>query len=240
MGWFKSVKSLKESGIFDGFTDWHSHILPGVDDGVKTMDDALSILSEYEKLGFRKVWLTPHIMEDFPNETQKLREKFNELKSRWTGGIEIALASENMLDSIFEDRIEKDDVLPIGDEGNHLLIETSYYTPPYGMDEMIHRAHTRGYHLILAHPERYRYMEEKDYLKLKEKGILFQLNLLSLIGAYGENAKKKGEWLLENNLIDLTGTDVHRLNAVLQHINHSPRKKIYYNKLESIRKDVIL
>lgn len=218
MLWFNKKKSLKDTGIFEGFTDWHSHILPGVDDGIPTIEESLEVLREYETLGFKKVWLTPHIMEEYPNKTEFLQEKFEELKKAWDGNVEIKLATENMLDTIFEERLENNDFLPIGDEGNHLLVETSYYTPPYGMEEMMDKARKKGYFLILAHPERYRYMEEKDYMKLKGDGVKFQMNILSLTGAYGESAKKKAEWLLSNNMIDYMGTDVHRLEAFHKNI----------------------
>ena len=219
MLFFKKKKSLKESGVFQGFTDWHSHILPGVDDGIKTMEDALSVLEEYERLGFKKVWLTPHVMEDYPNTTENLRERFEELKKAYKGNLELALASENMLDNLFEERLQKNEFLPIGEERDHLLVETSYFTPPYAMDDMLEGARKKGYNLILAHPERYRYMEEKDYIKYKEQGILFQMNILSLTGAYGENAKKNAEWLLSKGMVDMFGTDVHRLEHIKTNID---------------------
>lgn len=219
--------TLKDSGIFEGFTDWHSHILPGVDDGIKTMEDALAVLEEYQRLGFKKVWLTPHIMEDYPNATEDLKKRFEELKEAWKGNVEIALASENMLDNMFEERLGKNDFLPIGKNGDHLLVETSYYTPPFAMDEMLEGARKKGYNLILAHPERYRYMEEKDYKKLKEQGVIFQLNLLSIVGAYGETARKKAEWLLSKDMVDLLGTDIHRLENTLAHLDiNIPQKDV--------------
>ena len=142
---FKKKKiTLREAGIFQGMTDWHSHILPGVDDGIKTLDDSLAVLSQLDELGVRKVWLTPHIMEDYPNETSYLRERFIQLKEAWTGNVELRLAAENMLDSLFEERLDRNDLLPIGDEGNQLLVETSYYTPPMGMDDMLNRIRQSG------------------------------------------------------------------------------------------------
>lgn len=237
MGWFSKKKSLKESGIFDGFTDWHSHILPGVDDGIKTIEDAIAVLEEYERLGFKKVWLTPHIMEDYPNETEQLKQRFEELKRAWHGGVEIALASENMLDNMFEERLREKDFLPIGEVGDHLLVETSYYTPPYAMDDMLDNARKKGYNILLAHPERYRYMEYKDYEKLKSQGVLFQMNLLSLTGAYGETAKKKAEWLVSNNMIDLLGTDIHRLEMLQHYISEFPVKINYLDKIKTFNKD---
>lgn len=211
---FKKNINLWDSGIFEGFTDWHSHILPGVDDGVKTLDQSLEILNLYESLGFKRIWLTPHIMEDFPNTPENLRARFENLKEAWNGKMELRLAAENMLDSLFEERLEANNLLPIGDEGSHLLVETSYYTPPMNMDELLDEIKKKGYFPVLAHPERYRYMDEKDYRKLKDDGILFQINLMSLVGGYGETARKKAEWLLSKGMADMTGSDVHRIEAI--------------------------
>lgn len=236
----KSVSSLKDSGVFEGFTDWHSHILPGVDDGIKTIDESIAVLNAYQELGFKKVWLTPHIMEDYPNETTFLIEKFRELQNHWNGSMEIKLASENMLDSLFEERLENNDFLPIGDEGKYLLVETSYYTPPYGMDEMLEKIRKKGFFPILAHPERYRYMEKEDYNKLKNNGIKFQLNFLSLVGGYGEGAQRKAEWLLENNMVEIIGSDIHKLENILDHIKLSPKKSVIIEKLRNLNKVEII
>lgn len=228
---FKSVKSISDSGALNGFTDCHSHILPGVDDGIATMEDALAVLSAYEELGVKRVWLTPHIMEDVPNTTAALRSRFEELRKEWTGNIELHLAAENMLDNLFEARLEEKDLLPIGEEGKHLLVETSYYNPPIGMEKMLDKIKSAGYFPVLAHPERYRYMDKKEYQKLKDKGIYFQMNYLSLVGAYGETARAKAEWLLEHAMIDLAGSDVHQLDTVLDWIDESPKKKSHLTAL---------
>jgi hypothetical protein len=102
MFFWNRKKSLNETGIFKGFRDYHSHILYGVDDGVKTLEEALDILSLYESLGFSEVWLTPHIMEDIPNETARLKSRFEELKNAYReklrGDLELHLAAEYMLD----------------------------------------------------------------------------------------------------------------------------------------------
>jgi tyrosine-protein phosphatase YwqE len=158
--WFRKRQTLEESGFFRGFTDWHSHILPGVDDGVQSMDESLQILAEYERLGVKEVWLTPHIMEDIPNTTEKLRDRFMELKAAYQGSIVLNLASENMLDNLFEERLEKNDLLPIGKDGKHLLVETSYFNPPMGLNNILLRIKAKGYYPVLAHLERYLYMSE--------------------------------------------------------------------------------
>lgn len=232
---FKSKSSFKESGLLQDFTDWHSHILPGVDDGIGNMEDALEVLKTYDELGIKKVWLTPHIMEDYPNETQKLKERFEDLKNAWTGNVEISLASENMLDTLFEERLQSNDLLPIGDEKNHLLVETSYFTPPFGMEDMLSNIKKKGYYIILAHPERYRYMDEKDYNRLKNNDIKFQMNFLSLGGAYGETARKKAEWLLKKGYVDFLGTDIHRLASLKTHIEKAPANHQALKSLSEIK-----
>lgn len=228
---FKSVKSIKESGALNGFTDCHSHILPAVDDGIATMEDSLAALHAYEELGVRRVWLTPHIMEDVPNTTAALRARFEELRKEWTGKVEIRLAAENMLDNLFETRLEEKDLLPIGEDGNHILVETSYYNPPLGMDRMLDKIKSAGFFPVLAHPERYRYMDKKQYMKLKDKGIFFQMNYISLVGGYGETARAKAEWLLEHGMIDVAGSDIHHLSTVLGCIEDSPKKNSYLSAL---------
>lgn len=225
---------MKEAGIFSGFTDWHSHILPGVDDGVQTIEDALEILHRYEELGFKRIWLTPHVMEDFPNTPENLRERFEELKKVYKGNLELHLAAENMIDSLFQERLKTDTFLPIGDEGRHLLVETSYVNPPLGMEDTIDKIMAMGYFVILAHPERYRYMEEEDYRKWKEKGVLFQSNLMSFVGGYGESARKKAEWLLKEGMIDMFGSDIHRLAFFEQGIGIHPKKSAITEGIASV------
>lgn len=221
---FKTVDKLGKSGMLPGFTDWHSHILPGVDDGIKTMDEALDTLELYEQAGVKKVWLTPHVMEDSPNTTQRLRERFEDLKKAYTGNVELALASENMLDSLFEERLAAKDFLPLGSKQDYLLIETSYVNQPYGMDDMVEGVFALGLTPILAHPERYRYMNEKDYRKWKKRGVLFQCNFISLIGGYGETARKKLEWMLKEGMVNMVGSDLHR-RFVFEHVmNKAPKR----------------
>ena len=206
---FRKRRSLIEAGFFRGFTDWHSHILPGVDDGVRTMQEALAILSRYEELGVKSVWLTPHIMEDIPNETVFLRERFAELRQSYSGTVELHLAAENMLDALFEERLAKNDLLPLGEKGDHLLVETSYFNPPMDLFGMLEKIRARGYYPVLAHPERYIYMTDREYCNLKACGVKFQLNVSALAGMYGSTVRSKAETLLINTMYDLEGSDAH-------------------------------
>ena len=199
----------KISSLLTGVTDFHSHILPGVDDGVKKMEVSLKVLERYEQLGIAEVWCTPHVMEDIPNTTAGLQTRFAELCEAYQGPIKLHLAAEYMMDALFEERLSQGDLLSLGDEGNQLLVETSYFTPPMDMDSILLRIKQKGYYPVLAHPERYVYMSKERYKELKNKDIRFQLNLSSLAGAYGSEAKDKAHWILKHNYYNLAGSDLH-------------------------------
>ena len=228
------VASLDGSGMLSGMTDWHSHVLPGVDDGIKTLDESLEVLRHFESKGVDTLWLTPHIMEDYPNTTEKLRARYKELCDAWTGRLRLRLAAENMLDPLFEERLAARDLLPIGDNEDHLLVETSYFSAPMGFDDMIDSIMSAGYYPLLAHPERYVYMKEEDYTRLREKGVRMQLNYVSLVGGYGETARKKSIWLLKNGYIDVVGSDVHRLKSNETLIAQKPSKKDHLDMLLNV------
>lgn len=211
---FRKKKTLEESGFFTGFCDWHSHILSGVDDGVKTIEESLAILEMYEKAGVETVWLTPHIMEDMPNTTAGLRDRFAVLSEAYKGNIHLHLAAEYMLDNLFEERLESRDLLPLGTECQHLLVETSCYNPPMNLSGVLERIKSKGYFPVLAHPERYQYMDRKQYKSLKSEGILFQLNLPSVFGYYGSEAKDKAISMLKNGYYCYIGCDLHRQHTL--------------------------
>lgn len=220
MWWpFSKKTSLAKCGFFNGFTDWHCHILPGVDDGVKSLPDALKILRLYEELGVSAVWLTPHIMEDVPNSTADLKAAFENLKANYSGKIELHLAAEYMLDSLFMERLDARDILPLGNEKQAVLVETSFWTKSSLLNDMLKRTLSTGYYPVLAHPERYSYMTESDYNQLLAMGVKFQLNLPSLTGLYGPKAQKAANMLLKKNAYSYIGSDLHsrgQLERVLE------------------------
>lgn len=211
---FTRKYSILESGLLKGAVDYHSHILPGVDDGVQTPEKSLEILADYESFGIRKVWLTPHVMEDFPNRPEALRARFEDLKASWKGGVELSLASENMLDNLFLERLGDEDFLPYElPEGTTLLVETSYFNPPMEFWQLLDDILARGFRPLLAHPERYVYMGRKDYDRLVDMGVHLQLNLPSLVGGYGSEAAAKARRLLSEGRYERFGSDIHRRSA---------------------------
>ena len=202
--------NLLRSGILQGRTDIHCHILPGVDDGSPDNTHSLELLQFMEhEMVFRRVWLTPHVMQDLPNDAQSLRQAFNTFRPAYQGGMELCLASEYMLDARFTEHLN-DDLLPL--PGKRLLIETSYMSAPTGFSDLLLAVWHKGFRPVIAHPERYMYMESHDYEALKSRGYEFQLNLLSLSGYYGSRPKAVAEDLLQRGFYDYVGTDLHHLD----------------------------
>ncbi len=231
MSIFSRKISMLDSGLLQGFTDHHSHLLPGVDDGFETAESSLEALDFMQQAGVAEIWLTPHIMEDVPNRTADLKQRFGEFEAAYTGGIVLNQAAENMMDSLFNQRWEARDILLLN--GNHPLIETSYFRPPMEMQGLIGEMLNSGFRPILAHPERYKYMEQSDYDELKELGIIFQLNLGSIAGSYSPATKEKAEWLLQKGYYNLMGSDIHNL-SFYQHTVSTPLSKKTIDRMRQI------
>lgn len=236
MGLFSRNKILRDTGFLQGATDQHSHILPGVDDGFRNMEDSLKALALFEENGLKDLWLTPHIMEEYPNEIEDLKARFEELKEAYKGPIKLHLGAENMLDPLFENRLRSRNFLPVGTNLDHLLVETSYFTPPSNFRGLLRQIKIAGYNVLLAHPERYGYMDYDDYKDLKEEGIKFQINFGSLAGSYGESARIKAEWLLKKNFVDAFGSDAHTVKFIKDQLGLPVKKDVAKRLLEISQK----
>lgn len=240
MGLFSRTYTLEQSGLLKGFTDWHSHLLPGVDDGVQRPEETIEILEEYARQGVKSVWLTPHVMEDYPNDPDSLADTFDTLRGRLQADspdavqIDLHLASENMLDNLFDQRMAASRMLPIGPHQEMLLVETSYFTPPYDMDGKIDAVMKAGYFPLLAHPERYEYMEMAHYESLLDRGVRLQLNLYSLFGMYGPAASHKARKLLKQGAYSAVGTDTHRMRQLRYALGTKVLTSKEINALEQI------
>lgn len=195
-----------------GAIDNHCHILYGVDDGIATVEESLKTLSYMESKGISAVWLTPHTMEDVPNTTVGLKARFEELRDAYHGNIRLSLASEYMIDTLYVERLRAKDLLLHGED--RVLVETSTWSPPVDLWSIIEETLRSGYRPIMAHPERYRYMTEADYDKLRKMGVLMQLNIPSVLGVYGETAMSKAASLLEKGYYDMLGSDCHRYSSI--------------------------
>lgn len=190
--------------------DIHSHLIPGIDDGTANTDEALVYLEQLRELGFSKFICTPHIFTElYPNTSDTIATAFSHLqqaaaKQQFTAPL--AAAAEYMIDDTFR---VTDDLLCLKDR--YILIEMSYLSEFPNIDQVVFELHIAGYKPVLAHPERYvfYYKDRNRLSRLKEIGCLFQLNLLSVLGYYGPEAKNQAKYILENNLYDLAGTDLH-------------------------------
>lgn len=199
----------------EGFVDMHNHILPGIDDGAKTFADSLKMLEAYDAYQITQIVTTPHIIQGvWPNDQKSIAAAYNQLLDKLSDSVysdfSIRFAAEYMMDEGFQALVRQKALLPVKD--NMVLVEMSYFNPPLNLKELLFEIQLQGYVPILAHPERYiSYHSQFDvYLKLKQAGFLFQLNLLSLIGFYGLPTQKAALHILDKGLYDFAGTDAHK------------------------------
>lgn len=231
-GLFNRRTSVLDSGLLKGAVDQHSHILYGLDDGVKTQEDSLAILQWLEEQGVSEVWFTPHVMEDVPNTTEEIRARFEQLKAVYSGGLKLNLAAEYMIDTVFEDRLERRDLLEHGPET--VLVETSAIAPPMNLWSVLDRILKAGYRPLIAHPERYRYMDQSDYRELHNIGCFLQLNLPSIVGFYGESVRQRAHYLLDKGWYRMVGSDCHRFRAIEAQYTVKELKKETVAKLSAL------
>ena len=222
-GLFNRRTSILESGLLKNAVDQHSHILYGLDDGVKTLEDSLAILRFLEEQGVSEVWFTPHVMEDVPNTTEGIRARFDELRTVYAGGLQLHLAAEYMIDTLFEVRLARRDLLEHGEDV--VLVETSAIAPPINLWSVLDQMLKSGYRPLIAHPERYRYMDRDDYQELRNMGCILQLNLPSIVGFYGETVRQRAEYLLDKGWYRMVGSDCHRFKAIQTQYSAKELKK---------------
>ena len=197
-------------------TDIHSHLIPGIDDGSPDMDTSILLIKKMQLLGYRKLITTPHVMSDFyKNSSKTILKGLSNLRSELkiqNIRMDISAAAEYYIDFDFEKRIGKEEFLTFGD--NYILIELSFLQLPNNLLEIIFKLQMEGYKVVLAHPERYNYYNQKDYDNLISRGVFLQINLLSLIGYYSHQIQKKARDLIAKNQVSFIGTDCHNINHV--------------------------
>ena len=214
-GWFSKNKNTDLDPLdFSALrTDIHSHLIPGIDDGSPNIETTILIIKELQTLGYKKIITSPHVMSDFYKNSSEiilsgLADIRAELKAQKIS-MEIDAIAEYYLDYDFEQKIGNERFLVFG--SNYLLVELSFVEPPRNLFEIIFKLQLEGYKVVLAHPERYQYFQIKDYQDLLERGVLFQINLLSLIGYYSLQIRNKVEDLIQQNMVSFVGTDCHNI-----------------------------
>lgn len=204
-----NIDSLSAFGV-----DMHSHLIAGIDDGVKVDEEAIEIIKRYKELGYTKIITTPHTMSGgYDNTPETILGGLDQLKLALKEAqveIDIEAASEYYLDGHFEQLLKEESLLTFGD--NYILFELSYMFKPNNLETVIFELNLSQYKPILAHPERYPYLADKNLEKLekvRDQGVDFQLNLFSLVNAYGPGAKDIAEKLVDAEMVDFVGTDIH-------------------------------
>jgi len=214
--WF-SKKKEKECEPLDFSvlkTDIHSHFIPGIDDGSPDMETTIALIEKMQDLGFEKIITSPHVMSDFYQNSSEiilkgLADVRRELKAK-NINMKIDAVAEYYIDYEFEQKIGKEKFLTFGD--NYILVELSFMQSPRNLFEIIFKLQLEGYKVVLAHPERYNYFTMKDYEEFLSRGVILQINFLSLIGYYSPQVKKKTESLINAGMVRLIGTDCHNMN----------------------------
>ncbi len=199
--------------------DIHSHLLPGIDDGVKTLKESIEIIKRFQFLGYRKLITTPHIFSDlYPNTAESIQEKLSIVKDalkKENLDILLEASAEYYLDMKFLKLIEDSELLPF--MGNYILFETPCTSKLIILDIAIESIIRKGYVPVLAHPERYHYLygdNLEHYKKLKRMGVLFQINLKSL-QSNSKRIRKTALQLIQAGLVDFIGSDVHRMQDMI-------------------------
>ncbi|UZR92445.1 tyrosine-protein phosphatase [Chondrinema litorale] len=219
--------------------DMHSHVLPGLDDGSPNIETSLTLVKSLMKMGYKHLICTPHVMSDFyKNTPEKIKAALKTLREAVKEhelNVTIEASAEYYLDEIFIENLEKDtEFLSFGDH-NYLLFETSFLNPSAYLEHAIFLMRSRGFQPILAHPERYAYFFNKyeKLTALKEKGVVFQVNINSLSGYYSKDSQRIAEKLIDDQLVSFLGTDCHNTKhiAALERSRQSPYFLKAYNQV---------
>jgi protein-tyrosine phosphatase len=229
---FKSGKVKPDLSFIQ--VDMHSHLLPGLDDGLKEVESSVSFIKQLYELGYRKLICTPHILSDlYPNSRKTILPKLHLVREKLAAAkvpMKIEAAAEYMMDHEFSELLQnskKEDLLTINNQ--YILVEMSYLAPSPNVEQIIFNLRMLGLQPILAHPERYNYYHHafSQYERFKELGCKLQVNMLSLSGGYGPHVRKAAEKLFKLKMVDFVGTDMHheRHLSMLQEV--ATRKDFY-------------
>lgn len=207
--------------------DIHNHILYGIDDGSKSLEESIEILKQHKEMGFKDIVVTPHYIENSKYTTNnKEKEKILKTLKDKVKGINLYLGNEVFINNNLEELLEKQEISTIN-KSRYLLIEFPMNQKLKTITNTIYELKIKGIIPIIAHPERYEYVK-KDINIVDEwinEGALLQSNYGSIVGVYGNKAKKTVKKLLKKNKISLLATDIHFPDSkIYQNIEKSKKK----------------
>jgi protein-tyrosine phosphatase len=208
--------------------DIHSHLIPGIDDGAKTVEESLELIRGLIQLGYSGAVTTPHVMGDYyPNTGAIIQNGWEELRRAiHQAGLTFRLeaSAEYNLDNYTAELFAKGDILPM--PGKRLLVELSFFGAPPDLENRIFQLRLQGYFPILAHPERYSYYIGNlgTLERICDLGCDLQVNILSLTGHYGPQVAKWAKTLLDKDMVSYLGTDMHNTRH-LQELQAAIRQK---------------
>jgi tyrosine-protein phosphatase YwqE len=236
LNWFK-LKEQPSSDVDPIVVDIHSHLLPNLDDGVESFEQAAEIITTFIELGYTKLITTPHVMSDaYRNTSEGILSRLEELKSYLKEQqiyITLEAAAEYYLDEDLVNKLNSNEpLLTFGK--NLLLFETNFLSEPLILKEFIFLANTKGYQPVLAHPERYVYLQNnfqkaQDFL---DRGVYFQININSISGHYSKGIQQTVLKLIDKGMVHLLGSDCHHLQHI--HLVREARKLKAYRKALSL------
>ncbi len=229
---FNIFRKKKQASFPTIEVDLHSHLIPGVDDGVKDFSESIDLIRQFELIGYKKIITTPHIYPEFYNNRESDLQKIHadlvlRLKQNHIN-IQLELGAEYYLDDRLMDRMADPNESFLTFGNNYLLFETSFLNMPFYLQEFIFKAKSRGFNPILAHPERYGYLYNNQALiqDLIEREVLFQVNITSLAGYYSKEVKQMAKNLIKQGYVHFLGSDCH--NARHFEVLKEARKTKYY------------
>lgn len=215
--------------------DFHSHILPGIDDGSRSYDETVKLLLEAKEIGFKKIISTSHYAIDCYETPEYKRKELVEQLNLENRFPEIVLGSEIFLTYNILDLLKEYNASTINGT-NYILFELPLRNHFMNLKDLIIKLKENDYRLILAHPERYSMVQNNFNLlyELKELGVLLQSNYGSILGIYGGTAKKTLKKMLKEDLVDFLGSDVHRENTIYPKIPKAIQKISKYISKEKL------
>ena len=200
--------------------DFHSHILPGLDDGATDLQNAISLVSAMKDWGFERITCTPHITNKFMNTPDTIRTAFEQLQEAlYVNGIDVELrmsAEYRLVPETWPEVLEKNWLMPIEDK--FIITELPIFNPEDIKDikpiEEFRKVVSLGLTPLLPHPERYFYLSKDELMRYLDAGVKIQSNYGSLAGLYGDQAQQNAQELVDEGLVSYYGTDMHNLHYV--------------------------